>query len=84
MIVIGDFSPFADVSRLLAVGGKGVGKSTFLRYFANRLLKESGGGSSVLYVDLDPGQAEMTIPGKLSKCQPCDLRGSTSSHISLL
>ena len=46
------------------LGGKGVGKSTFLRYVANRILaKKIEGCSKVLYVDLDPGQAELVIPG---------------------
>ena len=56
--------------RLLIAGGKGVGKSTFIRYVANRLLTSSSIKQenevqipSVLFVDLDPGQAEFTIPG---------------------
>ena len=44
----------------MALGGKGVGKSTFLKYVTNRLLTLVG---PVLYVDLDPGQAEFTLPG---------------------
>jgi polynucleotide 5'-kinase involved in rRNA processing len=64
---------------VLVCGGKGVGKSTFLRYLTNKLLRAVG---PVLYVDFDPGQAELTIPGLttiiyristgrtvLSKCQ---------------
>ena len=47
--------------RLLVAGGKGVGKSTFVRYLVNRLLAELGG--PVLVVDLDPGQAEFSVPG---------------------
>lgn len=47
--------------RLLVAGGKGVGKSTFLRFLVNRVLAEVG--APVLVVDLDPGQAEFTVPG---------------------
>lgn len=50
--------------RLLAAGGKGVGKSTFIRYLINRLISETG--KPVLVIDLDPGQAEFTVPGCLS------------------
>ena len=50
----------------MALGGKGVGKSTFLKYLTNRVLSESD-GRPVLFVDLDPGQAEFTIPGKKTK-----------------
>ncbi|XP_034237625.1 polynucleotide 5'-hydroxyl-kinase NOL9 [Thrips palmi] len=45
-------------------GGKGVGKSTFLRYLINRLL--SNGSDKVLVIDFDPGQAEFTVPGCVS------------------
>ena len=57
--------------RLVVAGGKGVGKSTFTRFIINRLLQsnkkmDSTPISTVLYIDLDPGQAEFTIPGCLS------------------
>ena len=57
--------------RLAVAGGKGVGKSTFTRFIINRLLQsnikmDSTPISTVLYIDLDPGQAEFTIPGCLS------------------
>ena len=57
--------------RLVVAGGKGVGKSTFTRFIINRLLesnskRDSTPISTVLYIDLDPGQAEFTIPGCLS------------------
>ena len=45
----------------MVAGGKGVGKSTFLRFLVNRVLAEVG--APVLVVDLDPGQAEFTVPG---------------------
>lgn len=50
--------------RVVITGGKGVGKSTFLRYLTNRLLDEVGGPVGV--IDLDPGQAEFTPPGCIS------------------
>lgn len=49
--------------RLLFCGGKGVGKSTLLRYTVNRLLKECG---SVLVLDFDPGQPEFVPSGCVS------------------
>ena len=74
--------------RLVVAGGKGVGKSTFMRFITNRLLNRAElktasdfssnyaksyipldsdfSSASVLYIDLDPGQAEFTIPGCLS------------------
>ena len=56
--------------RLLAAGGKGVGKSTFVRWLANRLVTNNqsggGGGGSVVYLDLDPGQREFGLPGYIS------------------
>lgn len=60
------------MTRLVVGGGKGVGKSTFMRYVTNRLIELINRNSnssiipSVLYIDLDPGQAEFTIPGCLS------------------
>lgn len=50
------------VPRLLVAGGKGVGKSTFLRWLTNKLLFSS----PVVFLDLDPGQAELSLPGYLS------------------
>ena len=50
------------MSRVLVAGGKGVGKSTFLRWFTNKLLSSG----PVLFLDLDPGQAELGLPGYLS------------------
>ena len=54
------FFQFLGQSRVVGIGGKGVGKSTMLRYIANRLIQECG---QILWIDLDPGQAEFTIPG---------------------
>ncbi|XP_013187710.2 polynucleotide 5'-hydroxyl-kinase NOL9 [Amyelois transitella] len=53
---------FYERSRGIVCGGKGVGKSTFLRYSVNRLLSQG----PVLVVDLDPGQAEFTVAGSVS------------------
>ena len=49
-------------SRVVTAGGKGVGKSTFLRWLTNKLLAYG----PVVFLDLDPGQAELGLPGYLS------------------
>lgn len=49
-------------SRGIVCGGKGLGKSTFLRYYVNRLLANG----PVLVIDLDPGQSEFTVAGNVS------------------
>ncbi|KAL3945480.1 MAG: hypothetical protein SGBAC_000451 [Bacillariaceae sp.] len=46
-------------------GGKGVGKSTFLRYLTNRLLS-SKSHEEVAILDADVGQPELVPPGILS------------------
>lgn len=53
----------APHSKVFLCGGKGVGKSTFLRYAINRLLMKY---KEVRVVDLDPGQPEFTVPGCVS------------------
>lgn len=50
-------------TKLFIVGGKGVGKSTYLRYMINRLLCKF---EKVRIIDLDPGQSEFFVPGCLS------------------
>lgn len=50
-------------SKILICGGKGVGKSTFLRYAVNCLLQKY---KFVRVVDLDPGQSEFSAPSTLS------------------
>jgi len=49
--------------RLVATGGKGVGKSSFARWMTNCLIQETG---EVLFLDLDPGQKEFGLPGYLT------------------
>lgn len=51
-------------SRGIICGGKDTGKSTFLRYYVNRILDATN--KPVLVIDLDPGQAEFTLPGCIS------------------
>lgn len=48
---------------VVLIGGKSVGKSTTSRYLVNNLLQHS---EKVVYIDLDPGQAEFTPPGCVS------------------
>ena len=51
------------MTKLMVMGEKGTGKSTFLRFFLNALLNDHG---KVLVIDLDPGQTEFSFPGCLS------------------
>jgi polynucleotide 5'-hydroxyl-kinase GRC3/NOL9 len=48
---------------VLVSGAKGNGKSTFVRYIVNRLLNSC---SSVVLLDLDIGQSEISHPGSIS------------------
>lgn len=50
-------------SKCMLVGGKGVGKSTLLRYAINKLLMSY---KEIRIVDLDPGQSEFTVPSCVS------------------
>ncbi|XP_023022136.2 polynucleotide 5'-hydroxyl-kinase NOL9 [Leptinotarsa decemlineata] len=50
-------------TKLLVTGGKGVGKSTFIKYSINRLLNRY---DRIRVIDLDPGQSEFTVPGSIS------------------
>lgn len=52
-----------ETVRLMLLGGKGVGKSTLLRYIVNRLIQSFG---SVLVLDFDPGQPELFPAGCVS------------------
>ncbi|XP_034835410.1 polynucleotide 5'-hydroxyl-kinase NOL9 [Maniola hyperantus] len=49
-------------SRGVVCGGKGAGKSTYVRYQVNKLLANG----PVLVVDLDPGQSLFTVAGNVS------------------
>ena len=55
-------SVYGQKAKIVGTGGKGVGKSTMLKYITNRLVQDG----PVLWIDLDPGQAEFTPPGCLS------------------
>ncbi|XP_012282160.1 polynucleotide 5'-hydroxyl-kinase NOL9 [Orussus abietinus] len=55
-------SASGERSCTLLAGGKGVGKSTMVRFLINNLLRTS----KVVLVDLDPGQTECTPPGCIS------------------
>ncbi|XP_059098693.1 polynucleotide 5'-hydroxyl-kinase NOL9-like isoform X2 [Tigriopus californicus] len=46
--------------RIFVAGGKGVGKSTLAKWLFHQLL---GHYPQVVWVDLDPGQSELSIPG---------------------
>lgn len=52
-----------NATKLVAIGGKGVGKSTFIRYLINSNI---GKFSKFLFIDLDIGQAELFVPQTLS------------------
>ncbi|XP_063626820.1 polynucleotide 5'-hydroxyl-kinase NOL9 [Cydia splendana] len=49
-------------SRGIVCGGKGSGKSSFLRYYVNKMLSRG----PALVLDLDPGQSEFTPAGSVS------------------
>ncbi|GFH60780.1 hypothetical protein CTEN210_17256 [Chaetoceros tenuissimus] len=51
--------------RILVCGGKGVGKSTMVRYLVNRLLSQEG-MKKIALLDCDAGQPEFSAPGILS------------------
>lgn len=50
-------------TKLVAIGGKGVGKSTFIRYLINSNI---GKFPKFLFIDLDIGQPELFVPQTLS------------------
>lgn len=73
----------SETPRLVGIGGKGVGKSTMLKYMTNRLIQELQ--VPVIWIDFDPGQAELTLPGCLSCTilgQPNALQGPNFSHLN--
>lgn len=52
-----------DNSKLITIGGKGVGKSTFVRYLINSNFDKF---KKFLFIDLDIGQPELFVPQTLS------------------
>lgn len=65
--------------RTVLIGGKSVGKSTFLRYMVNKSLTK---WEKVLVLDFDLGQSEFTLPGCVSAVlveQP--LLGTNFTHL---
>lgn len=66
-------------TKIFIAGGKGMGKSTLLRYMINKLLNKF---EEIRVIDLDPGQAEFYVPGCLSVVnisEPCI--GPNFTHI---
>lgn len=59
-----DRTPSAHFPRIITVGGKNTGKSTFNKCLVNNLL--SGDYEQVLYIDLDIGQPEFGAPQTIS------------------
>ncbi|KAL7737623.1 hypothetical protein ACLKA6_007731 [Drosophila palustris] len=55
--------PAKQDNRLMVTGGKGVGKSTLLRFMLNRHLEQF---PRVLLIDLDIGQPELFVPQTVS------------------
>lgn len=73
------FLILVNESRTVVCGGKGLGKSTFLRYYVNKLLANG----PVLVIDLDPGQAEFTVAGHVSATVVTKpLLGPSYTHLS--
>ncbi|XP_060525847.1 polynucleotide 5'-hydroxyl-kinase NOL9 [Cylas formicarius] len=71
-----------DSTRLAICGGKGVGKSTLLRYTVNKLLKRF---PKVKVIDLDPGQSEFFMPGTVSVATVSDyLLGPNYTHHQMI
>lgn len=65
-------------SRGIICGGKGAGKSTYLRYQVNKLISQG----PVLVVDLDPGQSEFTVAGGISATTVSEpLLGPSFTHL---
>ncbi|XP_026320499.1 polynucleotide 5'-hydroxyl-kinase NOL9 [Hyposmocoma kahamanoa] len=68
------------ISKGIICGGKGAGKSTFLRYYVNKLLVQG----PVLVIDLDPGQCEFTVAGNVSATVVTEpLLGPNFTHLGI-
>lgn len=50
-------------TKIFLCGGKGVGKSTFSKVLTNKIISLHG---KVGFLDLDPGQPEISLPGSIS------------------
>ncbi|XP_072384871.1 polynucleotide 5'-hydroxyl-kinase NOL9 [Diabrotica undecimpunctata] len=69
-----------ESSKMLIVGGGGVGKSTFVRFSINRLLSKF---PKVRVIDLDPGQSEFTVPGCISVLEVSEpVFGPSYTHLT--
>ncbi|KAI7630191.1 hypothetical protein KC343_g4780 [Hortaea werneckii] len=67
-------------SRILAIGAKSSGKSTFNRLLCNSILSKPS-VKKLLYLDLDPGQPEFTPPGQVSLVEvSCNIFGPSFTH----
>jgi polynucleotide 5'-hydroxyl-kinase GRC3/NOL9 len=60
-----DAESTARLTRVMAIGAKSSGKSTFNRILVNTLVSKAS-TSKVFYLDLDPGQPEFGPPGQIS------------------
>lgn len=68
-----------ETVRVMLLGGKGVGKSTLLRYLLNQLIQKCG---TVLVVDFDPGQPEFFPAGCVTASLVSEpLLGPNFTHI---
>lgn len=83
ILEIDEWKYIADIvnssTKIFIAGGKGMGKSTLLRYIINKLLNKF---EEIRVIDLDPGQAEFYVPGCLSVVnisEPCI--GPNFTHI---
>ncbi|KAF2211189.1 hypothetical protein CERZMDRAFT_28543, partial [Cercospora zeae-maydis SCOH1-5] len=73
----GDLAP-----RILAIGGKSSGKSTFNRILCNTVTSRAS-TSSCFYLDLDPGQPEFGSPGQLSLIEvTAPILGPAFTHLA--
>lgn len=71
-------------SRIMAIGAKSSGKSTFNRIVCNALLSQPS-VKKVLYLDLDPGQPEFGPPGQVSLVEvTASILGPAFTHVASL
>lgn len=73
--------PNDSTSRIMAVGAKSSGKSTFNRLLSNMIVTRPG-KQRCFYLDLDPGQPEFGPPGQVSLVEvTAPLLGPAFTHI---